>query len=54
MYNKDIIILDECLKEVSSSQELRIVNNLFKYFQDKTIIYITHKDLNYPGRVVNI
>ena len=52
--NKDIIILDECLREVSSHQELRIINNLFKYFQNKTIIYITHKDLDYPGRVVNI
>jgi ATP-binding cassette, subfamily C, bacteriocin exporter len=37
------IILDEALSEISVSEEKEIINNIVKYFSDKTIIYISHK-----------
>lgn len=42
--NKDIIILDETLSEVNEELEHKILNNLFNSYNDKTIIYITHKN----------
>lgn len=38
-----IIMLDEALSEVDYQTERRIINNIKRYFNDKTIIYITHK-----------
>ena len=40
----NIIILDEALSEVDKKLEAKIIKNIRKYFQDKTIIYISHKN----------
>ena len=37
------IILDEALSEVGFNEEKEIMNKIFEYFKDKTIIYISHK-----------
>lgn len=42
--NRDIIILDETLSEVNEELEHKILTNLFNNYNDKTIIYITHKN----------
>lgn len=42
--NFNYLILDECLSEIDSSLEKEIIQNIFDYFKDKTIIYITHKE----------
>ncbi len=39
-----IIILDEALSEVDKKLEGKIIKNIRKYFKDKTIIYISHKN----------
>lgn len=46
LQDKRIIILDETLSAVNHSDEIAIINNMKKYLKDKTIIYITHKDLD--------
>ena len=38
-----ILILDEALNQVDILMEKRILEKLFKYFQDKTIIFISHR-----------
>lgn len=38
-----ILILDESLSEVNEDLELQILNDIKKYFKDKTIIYVSHK-----------
>ena len=40
----NIIILDEALSEVDKDLESKIIKNIKKYFHDKTIIYISHKN----------
>ncbi len=40
----NIIILDEALSEVDYKLESKIIKNIREYFQDKTIIYISHKN----------
>ena len=42
---KEIIILDETLSEVSITSEINIIKKLRNFYQNKTIIYITHKNL---------
>ena len=42
--NANIIILDESLSEVDKDLESKIIKNIKKYFHDKTIIYISHKN----------
>ena len=42
--NVNIIILDEALSEVDKDLESKIIKNINKYFYDKTIIYISHKN----------
>lgn len=37
------LILDEALSEVDLDEEIEIMNKIFDYFKDKTIIYISHK-----------
>ncbi len=46
MNNFKVLIIDEALSEVDLETELNIIKNLKKYFFDKTIIYISHKDLS--------
>ncbi len=40
----EILILDEALSEVDYDTERRIILNLFNYYPEKTIIYVTHKN----------
>lgn len=40
----NIIILDEALSEVDYDLESKIIQNIRIFFQDKTIIYISHKN----------
>ncbi len=44
--SKNIVILDEVLKEVDYNLEINIVKSILKYYKNKTIIYISHKDLS--------
>ena len=37
------LILDEALSEVSEKEEIDIKNKIFKKYEDKTIIYISHR-----------
>lgn len=46
IHSKNIVILDEVLKEVDYNLEINIVKNILKYYKNKTIIYISHKDLS--------
>ena len=38
-----IIIMDESLSEVGEKEEIDIINKVFKKYNDKTIIYISHR-----------
>lgn len=40
----NIIILDEALSEVDKKLETEIIKSIRKFYQDKTIIYISHKN----------
>lgn len=46
LQNKNILILDEVLSEVSEELEKLIISNLKKKYQEKTIIYVSHRKLN--------
>ena len=51
----EILILDETLSEVNDLVEDKILENIFDYYKDKTIIYISHKNKkNYFKRVINV
>lgn len=53
--NSKIIILDETLSAVNLEDEIKIIKELKEYFKDRTIIYITHKDLDkYFDTVINL
>lgn len=39
----DYIILDEALSEVDINEEKQILNKIFDYYKDETLIYISHK-----------
>ena len=43
--DKKIIILDETLSALNINSEIKIIKNIKKYLKEKTIIYITHKNL---------
>lgn len=40
-----IIILDEALSEVNVTLEKEILDNIFYYFKNSTLIYVTHKNV---------
>ncbi len=40
--NFDILLLDESLNEIASSDRTIILNNIFNKYKSKTIIYISH------------
>lgn len=52
--NPKILILDESLNEVDKQSEKEIINNLDKYFPNMTIIYISHNEVNYFNKVINL
>ena len=41
--DSEFIILDEALSEVGMEEEKEIIKKILKYFKEKTIIYISHK-----------
>lgn len=41
--DSNYIILDEALSEVDVHEEKQILNKIFDYYKDKTLIYISHK-----------
>lgn len=42
--NFDILILDEALSELDMQKEKKIINNIIKYYPNKTLIYVSHKN----------
>jgi ATP-binding cassette subfamily B protein len=38
-----LLIMDDCLSAVDADTETKILQNLFKIFKDKTVVFITHK-----------
>ena len=46
IYSKKIIILDEVLKEVDYNLEVSILKDILEYFKDRTIIYVSHKNVS--------
>lgn len=47
IHSKEIIILDEVLKEVDTQLEIEIIKDLIKLYKNKTIIYISHKNVEF-------
>ena len=60
--NKEIVLItkhikdiNETLKELNDSVENQVLKNIFEYYKDKTIIYVSHKNKkNYFGRVIYV
>ncbi len=44
--NFNVLIIDEALSEVDLETEIEIIKNLKKYFKDKMILYISHKNVS--------
>jgi len=45
LYKKsEIIIFDESTNSIDAKTELKILKNIFKFYKDKTIIFISHKN----------
>jgi len=47
IHSKNILILDEVLKEVDESLEKDIIKDILEFYKDKTILYISHKNVGY-------
>jgi len=47
IHSKKILILDEVLKELDKGMEIEIIKDILEYYKDKTIIYISHKDVEF-------
>ena len=43
---KEVLILDEVFNEIEVSEEKKILENIFKYFPNVIIIYISHREDN--------
>ena len=53
--NKPILILDEALSEVDDDLENRILRNMFNKYNNKTIIYVSHKNnKDYFNRTISV
>lgn len=51
----NILILDETLSEVNDEVEDEILKDIFNYYKNETIIYVTHKNnKNYFKRIINV
>lgn len=46
LLDASIYILDEALSEVDYKSEIKIINNIRNHFSNKTIIYVSHKNVN--------
>lgn len=49
--NPDFIILDEALNAIDEKTKNKVLKNIFNFFNDKTVIYITH-DSNFAGNFI--
>lgn len=47
IHSKKILILDEVLKEVDKDLEVNIIKDIINEYKDKTIIYISHKNVGF-------
>ena len=47
IHSNKILILDEVLKETDYKLEIEIIKDIIEYFKDKTIIYISHKNVKF-------
>ena len=47
IHSKNILILDEVLKEVDYKLEIEIIKDIMNFYKDKTILYISHKNVGY-------
>lgn len=47
VHSKNIILLDEVLKEVDYKLEVDILKDLLEFFNEKTILYVTHKNVTH-------
>ena len=54
--DSDIIIFDESLNAVDENMKKNLVNNIFNYFKNKTIIFVLHDKsfIDYFDRVIEI
>lgn len=54
--NKDVIIFDETTSSLDIKTEKLILNNIKKYYKDKTIILITHRNSNtkYFNKIITL
>lgn len=46
MRGGNILVIDEALSEVDEKLEKEIIKNLLSFYKEKTIIYVSHKNLN--------
>ena len=46
LQNFEILIIDEGLSQVDTNMERKILKNIFKYFKNKTIIFVSHRTDN--------
>lgn len=47
LYNNfNILIMDESLSEIAKNIRIKILQNIINYYQDKTIIYVSHQEEN--------
>ena len=54
--NSQIILIDEGLNEIDINLERKILKNIFSYFQEKTIIIVSHRfdNMDLYNKVINI
>ena len=45
--NKSILIIDEATSEISQELEDKVLNNILRYYKDKTILFVSHKNKDY-------
>lgn len=55
MSSNNIIILDESLSEINEDLEDRIINNIIEQYQNKTLIYVSHRNnKDYSLKTINV
>ena len=55
MSSNNIIILDESLSEINEDLEDKIINNIIEHYQNKTLIYVSHRNnKDYPLKTINV
>jgi ABC-type transport system involved in cytochrome bd biosynthesis fused ATPase/permease subunit len=44
------LIIDEATSEISQELEDKVLNNILRYYKDKTILFVSHKNKDYLFR----